>query len=70
MLDDYQNVVKKMLEDYGKPGGAGDPTPKITDVVKKLMKDYTEPGGELDSSTKGVQAILDGYGITSLSIFQ
>ena len=56
-----------MLEDYGKPGGAGDPTKKIEDIVDKKLDDFSDSGG---GSTKGIQAVLDGYGITSLGIFQ
>ena len=59
--------MKQMLEDYGKPGGAGDPTKKIEDIVDKKLDDFSDSGG---GSTKGIQAVLDGYGITSLGIFQ
>ena len=63
------DVVNKKLEDYGKPGGAGDSTQKIKDIVKQMLDAYYAPGGDGTSQeVKGVQAILDAYGITSLGI--
>ena len=47
--------MTKKLEDYKK-------------TVKQILADHDESGGGVD--LKAVQTILDGYGITSLGIFQ
>ena len=56
--------VKKALTDYGKPGGAGDPTKKINDIVNKKLEEYGQPGGAGDPTKKIkdiVKQMLDAY---------